>query len=54
MRVSRADLSKKPADVAAMFDAVSTRYDRTNAVLSVGNDALWRAATTRAVGAPDR
>lgn len=32
-----------------MFDAVSTRYDRTNAVLSVGNAALWRAATTRAV-----
>ena len=49
MRVSRADLNKKPADVAAMFDAVSARYDRTNAVLSVGNDALWRAATTRTV-----
>jgi demethylmenaquinone methyltransferase/2-methoxy-6-polyprenyl-1,4-benzoquinol methylase len=44
-----ADLNKKPADVAAMFDGVSAGYDRTNAVLSVGNDALWRAATTRAV-----
>src|SRR6478609_5765539 len=33
-----------------MFDQVSTRYDRTNAVLSVGNAALWRVATTRAVG----
>src|SRR3954451_21317112 len=32
-----------------MFDKVSTRYDRTNTVLSVGNDVLWRAATTRAV-----
>lgn len=32
-----------------MFDQVSTRYDRTNAVLSVGNAALWRVATTRAV-----
>lgn len=44
-----ADLSKQPADVAAMFDAVSARYDRTNAVLSVGNAALWRIATTRTV-----
>ncbi|WP_431219887.1 bifunctional demethylmenaquinone methyltransferase/2-methoxy-6-polyprenyl-1,4-benzoquinol methylase UbiE [Leifsonia xyli] len=47
--MSKADLSKQPAQVAAMFDEVSTRYDRTNAVLSVGNAALWRVATTRAV-----
>ena len=32
-----------------MFDEVSTHYDRTNAVLSMGNAALWRVATTRAV-----
>jgi demethylmenaquinone methyltransferase / 2-methoxy-6-polyprenyl-1,4-benzoquinol methylase len=32
-----------------MFDTVSTHYDRTNAVLSVGNAALWRRATTRAI-----
>ncbi|MCU1635130.1 MAG: Ubiquinone biosynthesis methyltransferase UbiE [Cryobacterium sp.] len=32
-----------------MFDQVSTHYDRTNAVLSVGNAALWRVATTRSV-----
>ena len=32
-----------------MFDSVSTHYDRTNAVLSVGNAALWRMAATRAV-----
>lgn len=32
-----------------MFDEVSTGYDRTNTVLSVGNDRLWRRATTRAV-----
>ena len=32
-----------------MFDQVSTHYDRTNAVLSVGNAALWRLATTKAV-----
>jgi hypothetical protein len=32
-----------------MFDQVSTHYDRTNALLSVGNAALWRMAATRAV-----
>ncbi|MFT2690668.1 bifunctional demethylmenaquinone methyltransferase/2-methoxy-6-polyprenyl-1,4-benzoquinol methylase UbiE [Clavibacter zhangzhiyongii] len=45
----RADLSKKPGQVSAMFDEVSSAYDRTNALLSVGNDQLWRVATTRAV-----
>ncbi len=33
-----------------MFDDVSTHYDRTNNVLSVGNALLWRVATTNAVG----
>lgn len=47
--MSKADLTKKPAQVAAMFDQVAAHYDRTNSVLSVGNDILWRAATTRAV-----
>jgi len=32
-----------------MFDAVAGHYDRANAVLSAGNDRLWRVATTRAV-----
>jgi len=32
-----------------MFDEVASHYDRTNALLSVGNAALWRVATTRAV-----
>jgi demethylmenaquinone methyltransferase/2-methoxy-6-polyprenyl-1,4-benzoquinol methylase len=45
----RADLSKKPGQVSAMFDEVSSAYDRTNTFLSVGNDQLWRVATTRAV-----
>ncbi|MFJ8895504.1 bifunctional demethylmenaquinone methyltransferase/2-methoxy-6-polyprenyl-1,4-benzoquinol methylase UbiE [Leifsonia sp. NPDC102414] len=48
--MSKADLSKQPAQVAAMFDEVSTHYDRTNNVLSMGNAALWRVATTKAVG----
>lgn len=32
-----------------MFDTVAPAYDLTNTVLSVGNDHLWRVATTRAV-----
>jgi len=32
-----------------MFDEVARGYDRTNTVLSMGNDQLWRVATTRAV-----
>lgn len=32
-----------------MFDQVSTHYDRTNTVMSVGNDMLWRVATTKAI-----
>lgn len=44
-----ADLSKKPAEVAAMFDEVASGYDRTNALLSGGNATLWRIQTTRAV-----
>ncbi|KFF59357.1 ubiquinone biosynthesis methyltransferase UbiE [Cryobacterium sp. MLB-32] len=48
--MNRADLNKRPAQVAAMFDEVAAHYDRTNAVLSMGNATLWRIATTRAVG----
>ncbi len=47
--MSRADLSKDPDEVSGMFDHVAPGYDRTNAVLSVGNTALWRIATTRAI-----
>ncbi|WP_396667799.1 demethylmenaquinone methyltransferase [Microbacterium sp. R86528] len=45
----RADLHKDPARVSGMFDEVAAGYDRTNTVLSMGNDRLWRAATTRAI-----
>jgi demethylmenaquinone methyltransferase/2-methoxy-6-polyprenyl-1,4-benzoquinol methylase len=45
--MSTADLSKKPAEVAAMFDDVAEGYDRTNAFLSGGNSALWRIVTVR-------
>ncbi|MCS3842873.1 class I SAM-dependent methyltransferase [Microbacterium sp. AK031] len=49
----RADLGKDPQRVSGMFDQVAAGYDRTNTVMTFGNDAFWRAATTRAV-APKR
>lgn len=49
--MTRADLAKNPADVAAMFDDVAKRYDLTNDVLSLGQDRRWRRAVVEAVGA---
>jgi demethylmenaquinone methyltransferase/2-methoxy-6-polyprenyl-1,4-benzoquinol methylase len=44
--VTRADLSKEPQAVAAMFDNVAEGYDRTNAVATMGLEKLhWRPAT---------
>lgn len=48
--MTRARLDKQPPDVAAMFDEVAARYDRTNDVLSLGQDRRWRRAVVRAVG----
>ena len=48
--MTRADLGKNPADVAAMFDGVAERYDLTNDVLSLGQDRRWRTAVVEAVG----
>ncbi len=50
---NRADLQKDPARVSGMFDDVAPAYDRSNTILSLGNDRLWRIATTRAI-APKR
>jgi demethylmenaquinone methyltransferase / 2-methoxy-6-polyprenyl-1,4-benzoquinol methylase len=47
--VSRASLDKQPHEVAAMFDDVAERYDRTNDVLSLGQDRRWRRAVLAAV-----
>ena len=40
--MSKADLQKKPSEVAAMFDEVAVTYDRTNDLLSFGQDRAWR------------
>lgn len=43
--MAKADLDKKPFDVASMFDAVGEKYDLTNTILSFGQDARWRRLT---------
>ena len=45
----RAKLDKLPHEVAAMFDEVAARYDRTNDVLSLGLDRAWRREVQRAL-----
>src|ERR1700748_903892 len=47
----RADLDKRPGDVAAMFDAIAGRYDLLNDILSGGQVRLWRGAGARIVDA---
>ncbi|CAB4887593.1 MAG: demethylmenaquinone methyltransferase [Actinobacteria bacterium] len=47
--MSRADLSKDPAAVAAMFDGVAQRYDLANDVLALGQTRIWRRAVVQAV-----
>ena len=48
--VTRPDTATKLAtDVSTMIDEVSPRYDLINDVLTVGNDRLWRIATTKAI-----
>ncbi|GMA94789.1 hypothetical protein GCM10025881_16130 [Pseudolysinimonas kribbensis] len=47
--MARAEMDKQPGAVSGMFDEVARGYDRTNAVLSLGNSGLWRIATVRAI-----
>jgi demethylmenaquinone methyltransferase / 2-methoxy-6-polyprenyl-1,4-benzoquinol methylase len=49
--MARADLDKRPAEVAAMFDQLAGRYDLLNDLLSAGQVRLWRRAVARAVAA---
>lgn len=46
--MARAQLDKKPRDVAGMFDEVAGRYDLTNDILSLGQDRRWRRAVVKA------
>lgn len=43
-------LSKHPARIAGMFDAIAPRYDLLNRMLSVGLDRRWRARAVEALG----
>jgi demethylmenaquinone methyltransferase/2-methoxy-6-polyprenyl-1,4-benzoquinol methylase len=45
--MTRADLDKQPAEVAAMFDALAGRYDMMNDILSMGQVRLWRKRVQR-------
>ncbi len=47
--MSKADLAKKPAEVAAMFDVVAPTYDLTNSLLSFGQDRRWRSVVRESV-----
>ncbi len=49
--MARADLDKRPGEVAAMFDAIAERYDLLNDILSAGQVRLWRRAVARITGA---
>ncbi|HZK32376.1 MAG TPA: demethylmenaquinone methyltransferase [Corynebacterium sp.] len=43
--MAKADLDKKPFDVASMFDDVGAKYDLTNTIISLGQDRRWRKRT---------
>lgn len=45
----RAGLDKQPHEIATMFDHVAAKYDRTNTVISLRRDRVWRRATRRAL-----
>src|SRR5690348_18508530 len=49
--MTRADLDKRPRDVAAMFDQIAERYDLVNDVLSFGQDRWWRRFVAATVAA---
>ncbi|GAB2531408.1 ubiquinone/menaquinone biosynthesis methyltransferase [Brachybacterium huguangmaarense] len=50
--MSRADLDKKPYDVAGMFDSIASRYDLMNSLMAPGQVSRWRRATVDALDLP--
>jgi len=42
-------LSREPARIAGMFDAIARRYDALNHILSAGLDRRWRREAVRAL-----
>jgi demethylmenaquinone methyltransferase/2-methoxy-6-polyprenyl-1,4-benzoquinol methylase len=48
--MARARLDRQPRDVAQMFDAVADRYDRMNAVMTMGQERRWRRIVVRELG----
>ncbi|MEV4567490.1 demethylmenaquinone methyltransferase [Nonomuraea sp. NPDC049419] len=49
--MTRAQLDKRPDEVAAMFDRTARRYDLVNDVISLGQVRAWRKAVAAAVDA---
>lgn len=47
--MSKADLNKKPQEVAAMFDEVAEKYDLANNLLSFGAAGAWRKEVAKQV-----
>lgn len=50
--MSRADLDKKPYDVAGMFDSVASRYDLMNSLMAPGQVSRWRRAMVESLDLP--
>ena len=48
------DLSKNPARIAGMFDAIAARYDFLNHLLSAGIDTRWRKRAIRSLALTGR
>lgn len=47
--MTKADLSKDPKQVSAMFDEVAASYDKTNDLLSFGQARIWRSKVRKAI-----